>query len=100
VLQVGVGHWVSVWQPRPVPIDKMRNTNLPLPGMLAQLSVTAAGLGLLAPLWAVFLKLAPGGLVPAQLLVLAACIAAYRAALPHAARYLERRSEWLAERLG
>jgi hypothetical protein len=99
LLQVGVGHWVSVWQPRRVPLDKMKNTNLTLPAALVQLGVTTLGLAALAPLWLVFLNLAPAWLVPAHVLALGACIAAYRAALPHAARFLEARSERLVQRL-
>ncbi|HEX6739433.1 MAG TPA: hypothetical protein VF310_14240 [Vicinamibacteria bacterium] len=99
VLQVGVGHWVSIWQPRRVPLDKMRNTNLPFTAALVQLGVTSVGVALLAPVWLVLLRLAPGLLVPAQAVILAVVVAVYLAALPGAGRFLEGRSEWLVQRL-
>jgi hypothetical protein len=100
VWQVGVGHWVSVWQPRRAPLDKIKGANPPLAAALVQLTVTALGMSVLGGAWALAAALAPAWLIPSQLAALALCVALYRAVLPHAAAYLERQQERLVERLG
>jgi hypothetical protein len=100
VLQTGLGHWISIWQPRRVPLDKIRGTNLPFVAAMLQLGVTALGMGVLGSAWALVTWLAPAWQVPVQLTALAVLVVVYRVALPHAARYLERHGERLAERLG
>ena len=99
VLQAGVGHWISVWQPRRMPLDKLRGTNLPLATGLVQLGVSATGMTVLGGAWALCGWLAPAALIPVQLATLGVAIVAYRAALAPAAAYLERQHERLVDRL-
>jgi hypothetical protein len=99
VAHSAAGHWVSVWQPRRLFLDKMKSGSMPLAAVIVHLGLTLVNAAVFGGTWTLVSLLAPRWLWVSQLVLLALAAAAYVAALPFAARYLERNHERLAERL-
>jgi hypothetical protein len=98
--QSAVGQWTSLWAPRPMAMDSLKNSNMPF--AVGMLSLAASGLwtSLFGGLYVLVAWLAPGWLIPAMALAFLAALAAHMALLPVTAAYLDRRRDVLVERLG
>lgn len=98
--QSSVGQWTSLWAPRPMAMDSLKNSNMPF--AVGMLSLAASGLwtSLFGGLYVLVAWLAPGWLIPAMALAFGAAFAAHVALLPVTAAYLDRRRDVLVERLG
>jgi len=98
--QSTVGQWTSLWAPRPMAMDSLKNSNMPF--AVGMLSLAASGLwtSLFGGLYALVAWLAPAWLIPAMALAFLVALAAHFALLPVTAAYLDRRREVLVERLG
>ncbi|HJV49318.1 MAG TPA: hypothetical protein VJ549_08600 [Geothrix sp.] len=98
--QGAVGQWTSLWAPRPMPMNSIKNSNMPF--AIGMLSLATSGLwtGLFGGVYALCAWLAPAWLVPVMALLFGLALAAHLALLPTAAAYLDRRREVLVERLG
>jgi hypothetical protein len=98
--QSAIGQWTSAWAPRPMPMDSVKNSNMPF--AIGMLSLATSGLwtGLFGGLYALTTWLAPLWLVPVMALSFLLTLAAHLAILPAAAAFLDRRREVLVERLG
>lgn len=98
--QSAVGQWTSLWAPRPMAMDSLKNGNMPF--AIGMLSLATSGLwtSLFGGLYVLVAWLAPAWLIPALALALLATLAAHLALLPVMAGYLDRRREVLVERLG
>ena len=100
LVQNAVGQWTSAWKPRPMFRDSMKSNKLPLAVAMISLFGSAAWSVLLGGLFGFIGWLAPAWLVPGMGVLFGLILLGHRALLPHAAAYLERRKEVLAETLG
>lgn len=100
VVQVLVGHWTSVWLPRALPRDSLKNNGMPLLMVALSLGTTLANSVVFGGTWALCLWLAPGALLPVMALLLGLCLWIYRTLLPSAADFLDRHRERLLQALG
>jgi len=98
--QGAVGQWTSAWAPRPMPLDSMKNSSMPLAVVLLSLFTSGLWTSLFGGTYALAAWLAPAWLVPVMALAFLVTLALHLALLPTAAAYLDRRREILAERLG
>lgn len=98
--QGAVGQWTSLWAPRPMALDSLKNSNMPFAVGMLSLATSGLWTGLFGGLYALVAWLAPAWLVPAMALAFLLTLAAHLALLPMAAAYLDRRREVLVERLG
>jgi len=98
--QGSVGQWTSIWAPRPMAMDSLKNSNMPLAVVLLSLATSGLWTGLFGGIYALTAWLAPAFLVPVMAVVFLLVLAAHWALLPAAAAYLDRRREVLVERLG
>lgn len=98
--QSAVGQWTSLWAPRPMALDSLKNSNMPF--AIGMLSLATSGLwtSLFGGLYVLVAWLAPAWLIPALALAFLATLAGHLALLPVMAGYLDRRREVLVERLG
>jgi hypothetical protein len=98
--QSAVGQWTSLWAPRPMAMDSLKNSNMPFAVGMLSLATSGLWTGIFGGLYALMTWLAPAWLVPALALAFAGALAAHFALLPTVAAYLDRRREVLVERLG
>lgn len=98
--QSSVGQWTSVWAPRPMAMDSLKNSNMPFAVGMLSLATSGLWTSLFGGLFALAAWLVPGWLVPVMSLALGLTLAAHLALLPLAAAFLDRRREVLVERLG
>lgn len=98
--QGAVGQWTSIWAPRPMAMDSLKNSNMPFAVVMLSLATSGLWTGLFGGAYALVAWLAPAWLVPAMGLLFLLALAAHLALLPLAAAYLDRRREVLVERLG
>ncbi|HJW43025.1 MAG TPA: hypothetical protein VJ463_01100 [Geothrix sp.] len=98
--QSAVGQWTSLWAPRPMAMDSLKNSNMPF--AIGMLSLATSGLWtcLFGGLYVLVAWLAPAWLIPALALAFLATLAGHLALLPVMAGYLDRRRDVLVERLG
>lgn len=98
--QSSVGQWTSLWAPRPMAMDSLKNSNMPFAVGLLSLAASGLWTSLFGGLYVLVAWLAPAWLIPAMALAFLAALAAHVALLPVTAAYLDRRREVLVERLG
>jgi hypothetical protein len=98
--QSAVGQWTSLWAPRPMAMDSLKNSNMPFAVGMLSLATSGLWTSLFGGLYALTAWLAPGWLVPALALAFACALVAHLALLPTVAAFLDRRREVLVERLG
>lgn len=98
--QGAVGQWTSLWAPRPMAMDSLKNSNMPFAVGMLGLAASGLWMGLFGGLYALTAWLAPAWLVPVLALAFLLTLAAHLALLPLAAACLEQRREVLVERLG
>ncbi|MFZ1375206.1 MAG: hypothetical protein WAS25_01270 [Geothrix sp.] len=98
--QSSVGQWTSLWAPRPMALDSMKNGNMPFAVGMLSLATSGLWTGLFGGLYALTAWLAPAWLVPVMGLAFLLTLAAHFALLPTLAAFLDRRREVLVERLG
>ena len=99
LVQVLVGHWTSVWLPRSLPRDSLKNNGMPLLMVAISLGTTLANSLVFGGTWAVCLWIAPGALLPVMALLFGLCLWIYATLLPSAADFLERHRERLLQAL-
>jgi len=95
-----VGQWTSIWAPRPMAMDSLKNSNMPFAVVMLSLATSGLWTSLFGGAYALMAWLAPAWLVPVMALLFMLALAAHLALLPLAAAYLDRRCEVLVERLG
>lgn len=100
LVQTLVGHWSSVWLPRPLPRDSLKNNGMPLLMVAISLGTTLANSMVFGGTWALCVWLAPSLLLPAMALLLVLCAVLYRSLLPSAAAFLDLHRERLLQALG
>lgn len=98
--QSAVGQWTSLWAPRPMAMDSLKNSNMPFAVGMLSLATSGLWAGSFGGLYALVAWLAPAWLVPAMALAFALSLGAHFALLPTVAAFLDRRREVLVERLG
>ena len=98
--QSAVGQWTSLWAPRPMGMDSLKNSNMPFAVGMLSLATSGLWTGIFGGLYALVAWLTPGWLVPAMALAFALALGAHFALLPTVAAFLDRRREVLVERLG
>ncbi|WLT31449.1 hypothetical protein [Geothrix sp. PMB-07] len=98
--QSAVGQWTSLWAPRPMALDSLKNSNMPFAVGMLSLATASLWTGLFGGLYALVAWVAPVWLVPVMALAFLLVLAAHLALLPTMARYLDARREVLVERLG
>jgi hypothetical protein len=98
--QSAVGQWTSLWAPRPMTMDSLKNSNMPFAVGMLSLATSGLWTGIFGGLYALLAWLAPGWLVPAMALAFTLTLGAHFALLPTVAAFLDRRREVLVERLG
>ncbi len=98
--QSAVGQWTSLWAPRPMAMDSLKNSNMPFAVGMLSLATSGLWTGLFGGLYALMAWLAPAWLLPAMALAFALTLGAHFALLPTVAAFLDRRREVLVERLG
>ncbi len=97
-LFLGAGNVVSILNPRPAAYTIQRGGHLTPLSAFAGMGIVSAGAGLFAIPVLVAIRVEQGWVLPAGWLVLgAACLAAYRLALPRVARLLAARREPLLD---
>jgi hypothetical protein len=99
LVQVLVGHWTSVWLPRALPRDSLKNNGMPLLMVAASLGTTLGNSLVFGGTWGLCLWLAPGALLPVMALLFGLCLWIYVTLLPSAAAFLERHRERLLQAL-
>lgn len=93
-VNVSVGQWTSVWQPRALPWDSFNRTNLPFATAMINLGVNGTAGGFLFGLHALLLWIAPGAALPVMALVAAGLWFLYlKVLLPPLGAYLDRHRE-------
>ncbi len=98
---VSLGHWTSVWLPRPMPRDSLKNNNMAQPVIWLGMAAMLAGTLLFGGIYLLTAWLAPLLLLPVMALLLGLLFLIYsRVILPPAARYLDGRREALVQALG
>lgn len=100
LVQVLVGHWTSVWLPRALPRDSLKNNGMPLLMVAISLGTALVNSVVFGGTWALCLWIAPGALLPVMALLLGLCLWIYRTLLPSAADFLDRHRERLLQALG
>jgi hypothetical protein len=100
LVQTLIGHWTSVWLPRPLPRDSLKNNGMPLLMVAVSLGTTLVNTAVFGGTWALCVWLAPGALLPAMAVLLVLCAVLYRALMPSAADFLDRHRERLLQALG
>ncbi|GLH74427.1 hypothetical protein GETHLI_29290 [Geothrix limicola] len=95
-----VGQWTSLWAPRPMAMNSLKNSNMPFAVGMLSLATSGLWTGLFGGAFALCAWLAPAWLVPLMALLFGLTLLAHLALLPTAAAYLDRRREILVERLG
>ena len=101
LLQVSLGHWTSVWMPRPMPRDSLKNANQAQPVIWLGFAALFVGTVVFGGSYLLTAWLAPRLLLPVMLLLLGAVLIVYKHfILPAAARYLDGRREVLLQALG
>ncbi len=100
LVQTLIGHWTSVWLPRPLPRDSLKNNGMPLLMVAVSLGTTLANSMVFGGTWALCVWLAPGLLLPAMAGLLVLCAGLYRSLLPAAAAFFDRHRERLLQALG
>lgn len=98
--QGAVGQWTSLWAPRPMALDSLKNSNMPFAVGMLSLGTASLWTGLFGGIYALTAWLSPAWLVPVMALAFLLALAAHLALLPTMARYLDARRETLVERLG
>jgi len=98
--QGSVGQWTSIWAPRPMAMDSLKNSNMPFAVVMLSLATSGLWTSLFGGIYALTAWLAPAWLIPVLALIFGITLAAHLALLPAAAAYLDRRREVLVERLG
>ncbi len=98
--QGSIGQWTSIWAPRPMAMDSLKNSNMPFAVVMLSLATSGLWTSLFGGAYALLAWLAPAWLVPTMALLFLLTLAAHLALLPLAAAYLDRRREVLVERLG
>jgi hypothetical protein len=98
--QSAVGQWTSLWSPRPMTMDSLKNSNMPFAVGMLSLATSGLWTGLFGGLYALVAWLAPLWLVPVMILAFGLTLATHLALLPTVAAFLDRRREVLVERLG
>jgi len=98
--QSSVGQWTSLWAPRPMALDSMKNNNMPFAVGLLSMATSGLWTSIYGGLYALVAWLAAGWLVPVMGLAFLLTLAGHLALLPTLAAYLDRRREVLVERLG
>ncbi len=99
LVQVLVGHWTSVWLPRALPRDSLKNNGMPLLMVAISLGTTLVNSLLFGGTWALCQWLAPAALLPVMAVLLGLCLWVYATLLPTAADFLERHRERLLQAL-
>ncbi|MFN8011574.1 MAG: hypothetical protein U0P81_09210 [Holophagaceae bacterium] len=99
LVQVLVGHWTSVWLPRALPRDSLKNNGMPLLLVAISLGTALANSVVFGGTWALCLWLAPGALLPVMAVLFGFCLWLYRVLLPAAAGFLDRHRERLLQAL-
>lgn len=100
LVQTLVGHWTSVWLPRPLPRDSLKNNGMPLLMVAISLGTTLINSAVFGGTWALCVWLAPAALLPAMATLLVLCAVLYRSLLPTAGAFLDRHRERLLQALG
>lgn len=101
LMQVGVGHFMSVLYPRATPRKGIKNKPLPLPATLFSLALVGIGNTLLGLPYFLLARFAPSFLFPGMLLMAVLCFVLYRwVLLPMAGMFLDERRENLMAHLG
>ena len=98
--QTALGHWTSLWIPRPMPRDSLKNSNQALPVLLLGMAASSLLAGVFGGAYALLAWRAPAWLVPVMALLFGLMILAYRGLLPMAAAFFDTRREKLLEALG
>jgi hypothetical protein len=98
--QSAVGQWTSLWSPRPMAMDSLKNSNMPFAVGMLSLATSGLWTGIFGGLYALMAWLASAWLVPVMALAFACALGAHFALLPMVAAFLDRRREVLVERLG
>jgi hypothetical protein len=101
ILAMGsLGQWASVWMPRPLPRNTLKNNAMPLPILLLSIFGSMGLIGVLCGIYALLAWLAPAFVLPAFALLFAAFLAAHAFVLGLNAAYLDKYRERLVEHLG
>ena len=98
--QGAVGQWTSLWAPRPMAMDSLKNSNMPFAVGMLSLATSGLWTALFGGIYALAAWFAPAWLVPVMALTFLLALTAHLALLPTTAAYLDRRREVLVERLG
>lgn len=98
--QGALGQWTSLWAPRPMTMDSLKNSNLPFGVVMLSLASSGVWTSLFGGTYAFTAWFAPAWLVPVMALAFLLTLAAHLALLPTLAAYLDHRREVLVERLG
>jgi len=94
VVNLAVGQWTSVWQPRALPWDSFNRTNLPFATAMVNLGVNAGAGGLFFGLNALLVWLVPGAAFPVMAALAAALWGFYlKVVLPALGVYVDRHRE-------
>lgn len=100
LVQTGLGHWTSVWMPRPMSRDSLRNTNQSFAVILIGLACSCLGASCFGGIFYLCAWLAPAMLLPVMVLLLGSIIVLYyRVILPVTARYLDQQREVVVKAL-
>lgn len=101
ILAMGsLGQWASVWMPRPMPRNTLKNNAMPLPLLLLSIGGTLACMTVLGGVFALVAWLAPAWLLPAFALIFLLCLGLHAFFLGPNAAYLDKHRERLVENLG
>lgn len=98
--QSAVGQWTSLWAPRPMALDSLKNSNMPFAVGMLSLATSGLWTGIFGGLYVLMAWLAPDWLLPALVLAFVCMLVAHFALLSTVAAFLDRRREVLVERLG